>query len=90
MRKSQAGIKPGHFFPALPGHRKNRMYTPIDRLAKVAEALGWMRCERLGREVWYDPTGGHVSWADLPKAIESDIAELVQDCLEYYPPLSSP
>lgn len=53
-----------------------RDYDP--RLAKVAEALGWMRCERLGREVWYSPEGGHVGLDDLPEAIESDIAELCE------------
>lgn len=52
------------------------------RLAKVAEAFGWMRCERLGKEVWYDPTGGHVTWGDLPKAIEDDITELIEECAD--------
>lgn len=50
------------------------------RLAKVAEALGWMRCERTGKEVWYDPTGGHVTWEDLPAAIDADIDELIEEC----------
>ena len=50
------------------------------KLAKLAEALGWMRCERLGKEVWYDPTGGHVTWEDLPEAIEDDITELIEEC----------
>ena len=50
------------------------------KLAKLAEALGWMRCERLGKEVWYDPTGGHVTWEDLPEAVEDDITELIEEC----------
>ena len=49
-------------------------------LAKLAEALGFMRCERLGKEVWYDPTGGHVSWEELPAVIENDITELIAEC----------
>jgi hypothetical protein len=51
-----------------------------DRLAKLAEALGWMRCERLGKEVWYDPTGGHVTWEDLPAALDDDIDQLIAEC----------
>lgn len=50
------------------------------RLAKLAEALGWMRGKRLGKEVWYDQTGGHVSWEELPAAIEADITELIDQC----------
>lgn len=50
-----------------------------DRLAKLAEALGWMRCERLGKEVWYDPTGGHVTWEDLPAALDDNIDQLIAE-----------
>ncbi len=50
------------------------------RLIAVAEALGWMRCERLGKEVWYDPTGGHETWESLPGAIEDNITELIEEC----------
>lgn len=56
------------------------MKTNKERLINVALALGWMRCERLGEEVWYDPTGGHFTWSDLPEAIESHITALVEEC----------
>lgn len=49
-------------------------------LTKLAKALGWMQCERLGKEVWHDPTGGHVSREELRAAIEDDITELIADC----------
>jgi hypothetical protein len=40
------------------------MNTPAP-LAKIAEALGWMRAERNGVEIWRDPEGGYVVSAQL-------------------------
>ena len=54
--------------------------SKLDRLAKLAEALGWMQCERLGKSVWYDPTGGHVTWEDLPSALDNDLDQLIAEC----------
>lgn len=51
-----------------------------DRLKKMAEALGWRRHMRLGKEVWYDPTGGHVTLEDLPEAIGDNITQLIEEC----------
>ena len=52
---------------------------------RVAEALGWQRFDRLGIEVWYDPEGGHVSWKDLPAAIESALDALIAEAGEPHP-----
>lgn len=52
--------------------------TPADT-EKLAVALGWMKCERLGKEVWYDPTGGHVVPAELAAALEADLDKLIAD-----------
>lgn len=54
-------------------------------LAEVAESLGWMRCERLGIDVWYDPTGGHVTWEGLPAALDDDIDKLIAECKDKSP-----
>lgn len=61
-----------------------KLATPPDSPAqpavgRIAEALGFMRCERLGKEVWYDPEGGHVTWADLPDTLKRRIFALRQD-----------
>lgn len=48
-------------------------------LIKLAEAMGFMRYDRLGREVWYDPDGGHVSWAELPECLDARIDALIAD-----------
>lgn len=40
--------------------------SPQEMNIKIAESLGWLKCERLGREVYYDPTGGHVLPHELP------------------------
>lgn len=37
---------------------------------KLAEKRGWMRACRNGKEVWYDPTGGHVMPTELPAALK--------------------
>lgn len=52
---------------------------------KLASALGWMRGERLGREVWCDPTGGHVMPEELPAALNAALDELIASAPEPLP-----
>lgn len=40
--------------------------SPQEINVKLAEIQGWMKCERLGKIVWYDPEGGHVLPHELP------------------------
>lgn len=51
----------------------------LNRLIKLAEAMGWRRYERLGKEVWYDPAGGHVTWEDLPRVIGREVQWFLDD-----------
>lgn len=46
---------------------------------KLAVALGWMKCERLGKTVWYDPEGGHVMPAELAIFLERQVDELIKE-----------
>lgn len=61
-----------------------KLINPTDQELNTAFAekvAGWMKCERLGRMVWYDPEGGHVSSEiELPRFIES--ADAVLPCLD--------
>ncbi len=56
------------------------MKDELADLIKLAESLGWMRCERFGKTVWYDPAGGHVTWHDLPAALENSLSALIEEC----------
>lgn len=52
---------------------------------RLAEALGWVKCDRLGRKVWYDPEGGHVSPAELPAALNEALDKLIAEAGEPLP-----
>ncbi len=57
------------------------MKNPTDMELDAAfseKVAGWMQCERLGRMVWYDPSGGHE--INPPRFTES--ADLVLPWLE--------
>lgn len=39
---------------------------PEGQRIAIAEACGWLRMNRIGKEVYYDPEGGHVFPHELP------------------------
>ena len=52
---------------------------------KLAEALGWKQHIRLGKEVWYDPSGGHVSPEELESELNKELDELLKNAGEPLP-----
>ena len=52
---------------------------------KLAEALGWKQHKRLGRDVWYDPTGGHVLPHELKEELEDALDNLIAEAGEPLP-----
>lgn len=57
----------------------------LPKTVKLAEALGWMKCVRLGREVWYDPEGGHVLPHELEAALNDRLDRLIAEAPEPLP-----
>lgn len=51
-----------------------KLIDPTDdelNAAFAEKVAGWFKCERLGREVYYDPEGGHVLPHELPRFTQS-------------------
>lgn len=57
------------------------MSTPLP-LAKIAESIGWMKTERNGVEVWYDPEGGHVVSLQLLEQMGESVPRAIAELRE--------
>lgn len=53
-----------------------------ENIKKLAISLGFMELERNGVMVWYDPEGGHVSWAELPNWLNRRLDQLIEEAGE--------
>lgn len=75
-RDEESWWKEKHDYQSRAETAESQLATAQKSWKQVANALGWSEYERLGKIVWYDPEGGHLSWHELPATLAPRITEL--------------